>query len=386
MSTVSPVADVLDRAHALVPQLLERAEQTERERRVSDDVFDQLSEAGILKMCAPKKFGGAELPFAAQVDVLDTLARGCPSTSWVATILSAMAWMASTFDDEAQDEVLGDGDPRISGVLAPTGALTPVDGGYRLSGSWAFNTGGHGSRWTILNAILEGMPTSTLVRSAELKRVDDWHASGMSATGSSTVIADDVFVPRYRAQPTPHMVGGVYPAERHNAGNRYFNLPLAAVLAINAGGTPIGIARGAMDVFMARLPGRGITYTFWENQSEAPITHLQVGEAALLTDSAHDHIKRACATLDSPADGVATSPRERAEGRSRVGYATGLARRAVDILFEASGASSIQQHVHIQRFQRDMQSLANHAIMHGPTHIEMWGRVLCGLEPQSLLV
>lgn len=377
---------LLDRARALTPTLLERAATTEQDRCVAPDVVDALADSGILKMCAPTRYGGAELPFADQVDVLAELARGCPSTSWVATIFSAMAWMAAGFPDEAQDEVLGDGDPRVSGVLAPTGTLTPTPGGYRLTGTWAFNTGGAGSRWAILNAILDGMPTATLVPIGDLRRNDDWHASGMAGTGSSSVVADDVFVPAHRTQPTPPMIGGVYTADRHNAADPYFNLPLASVLAVNAGGTPIGIARGAMDAFLERLPGRGITYTFWEDQSQAQVTHLQVGESALLTDSADDQVKRACATLDRPADGVAPSERERAEARSRIGYATGLARRAVDILYEASGASAIQQHVPIQRYQRDMQSLANHAIMHGPTHVEMWGRTLIGLPPQSLLV
>lgn len=377
---------LLDRARSMTPELLDRAADTERDRRVRPDVVDELADAGILRMCAPKRFGGEQLPFADQVDVLAQLARGCPSTSWVATILSAMAWMASTFPDEAQEEVLGDGDPRISGVLAPTGTLAPAPGGYRLSGTWAFNTGGEGSRWAILNAILDGMPTATLVPIGDLTRVDDWHATGMSGTGSSSVVADDVFVPSHRTQPTPPMIGGVYPTDRHNAADPYFNLPLASVLAVNAGGTPLGIARGALDAFLQRLPGRGITYTSWEDQSQSQVTHLQVGEAALLTDSAEDQVKRACVTLDAPADGVATSERERAEARSRIGYATGLTRRAVDILYEASGASAIQHHVPIQRFQRDMQALANHAIMHGPTHIEMWGRILVGLPPQSLLV
>jgi 3-hydroxy-9,10-secoandrosta-1,3,5(10)-triene-9,17-dione monooxygenase len=377
---------LLDRARSMTPMLLERAAGTERDRRVATDVVDALAEAGILRMCAPARYGGAQTTFEDQVDVLAQLARGCPSTSWVATILSAMAWMAATFPDEAQDEVFGDGDPRVSGVLAPTGSLTPVPGGYRLTGKWAFNTGGEGSRWAILNAILDGMPTATLVPMGDLMRIDDWHASGMAGTGSSSVVADDVPVPAHRTQPTPPMIGGVYPSERHNAADPYFNLPLASVLAVNAGGTPVGTARGALDAFLERLPGRGITYTFWEDQSQAQVTHLQVGESALLADSAEDHVKRACATLDHPADGIATSERERAEARSRIGYATGLARRAVDILFEASGASAIQGHVPIQRFQRDMQALANHAIMHGPTHVEMWGRTLLGLPPQSVLV
>jgi hypothetical protein len=57
----------------------------------------------------------------------------------------------------------------------------------------------------------------------------------------------------------------------------------------------------------------------------------------------------------------------------------------VDLLFHSSGASAIQSHVPIQRFQRDMQALANHAVMHAPTGIELYGRVLCGLEPNTPL-
>jgi hypothetical protein len=42
-------------------------------------------------------------------------------------------------------------------------------------------------------------------------------------------------------------------------------------------------------------------------------------------------------------------------------------------------------HVPIQRVQRDMQALANHAIMHAQTAMELYGRILCGLEPNTLL-
>ena len=336
-------------------------------------------------MCVPKKYGGDELPFETQCDVLAEVGRGCPSASWVATILSAMGWWLGTFPDEAQDEVLGDGDPRISGVLAPLGTIVPVDGGFTLNGRWPFNTGGHGSQWTILNALLDGVPTAVVVKSSELTRLDDWHASGMSATGSSTVVADEVFVPTHRAQTMVGMMEGNYSTGRHNAADPYYNLPLAAVLAINAGGTPVGAARGAMDVFMERLPGRPITYTDYADQSAAAVTHLQVGEASLIIDSADAHMRLAARILDSPADGT-VSFLERVKGRAHVTYLTGLSRQAVDILFFASGASAIQSHVPIQRFQRDIQSLANHAIMHAPTGNEIYGRVLCGLQPHTFVI
>jgi len=382
---MSTTGSVLSRTTALVPHFRERAAETERARRVLPDDFDVLSEAGILRMCAPKKYGGDELDFRTQCAVLAEVARGCPSTSWVATILSAMAWMVGTFPDEAQEEILADGDPRISGVLSPTGTLEPTDGGYRLSGRWGYNTGGHGSAWTIVNAILDGMPTSAIVRSSELTRLDDWYASGMTGTGSNTIVAEDVLVPSHRTQGLPGMIDGEYTRDRHNAGDAYFNLPLASVLAINAGGTPVGTAQGALDAFFDRLPSRAITYTSYEHQSDAPVTHLQIGEASLLIDSADAHIRLAAAILDEAPGGVPTLL-DRVRGRAHVGYATGLSRQAVDILFHASGASSIQPDVPIQRFQRDIQALANHAIMHPATNVETYGRVLCGLEPNTLLV
>jgi len=376
---------VLDRTKALVPYLREQARPAEQSRRISDETFDALADAGILKMCVPKKYGGEQLPFEEQCDVLAEAARGCPSSSWVATILSAMGWWLGTFSDEAQDEVLGDGDPRISGVLSPTGTLTPTDGGFTLNGRWPFNTGGHGSRWAILNALLDGVPTAVVVRSSELTRLDDWYASGMAATGSSTVLADGVFVPAHRAQTMIGMMDGQYATDRHTAGDPYYGLPLAAVLAINAAGTPVGAARGAMDAFMERLPGRAITYTDYTEQSAAPVTHLNVAEASLIIDSADAHMRIAARILDHPTDGT-VSFLERVKGRAHVTYLTGLSRQAVDILFFSSGASSIQHSVPIQRFQRDMQALANHAIMHAPTGNEIYGRVLCGLQPHTLII
>ena len=180
---------VVDRTAALVPLLAERASAAEQARRVSDDSFDALSEAGVFLMTAPKRFGGAEVDFQTQCDVLAHLARGCPSTSWVATIYSAMSWLAATFPDQAQEEIFADGDPRISGVFSPTGTATKKDGGLVVNGRWGFNTGCHGAKWTVLNAVVgsgaDAMPTCVIARSRDLTIIDDWYATGMSATGSN---------------------------------------------------------------------------------------------------------------------------------------------------------------------------------------------------------
>lgn len=370
-------------ATALVPLLRRLAASAEKARRVPQESLEALSQAGIFKMTAPKAYGGIEADFQTQCDVLAEIARGCPSTSWVATIYSAMSWLVGVFPDEAQQEIFATGDPRISGVFSPTGTAIPKDGGFLVNGRWGFNTGCHGANWTVLNVVVGEMPTCMIARSADLALLDDWYATGMAATGSNTVVAEDVFVPGYRAMPLPHMLEARY-SDRHNARNPYFNYPLAPVLTVNAGGTPVGTARGAMDAFLERLPGRGITYTTYTNKAEAPVTHLQLAEASMKIDSANAHVRLATSLLDGASNGAMTM-QTRVKSRAHIAYSTGLAREATDILFYASGASSIQEHMAIQRYQRDIQALSNHAIMHPQTGLELYGRILCGLEPNTLL-
>jgi len=374
-------------AAALVPVLRSRAPAAEQARRLPRDTFDALADADVFRMTAPKRFGGFEADFLTQCEVLAEVARGCPSASWAATILSAMSWLVAGFPDEAQEEIFDKRDPRISGVFSPTGTAVRKNGGYLVNGRWGYNTGGHGGEWTVITAVLvengnPGMPHSCIVRAAELERLDDWHASGMAATGSSTVVAKDLFVPAHRALPLPELVEARYP-QRHNSANPYFNYPLAAVLTANAAGTPVGIARGALELYLDKLPGRAITYTTYASKIEAPVTHLQVGEAALAIDSSDAHMRLACAQVDDSRGALTRLARIKV--RAHVGAATRYARDAVDTLFYASGASAIQESVPIQRFQRDMQALANHAILHPQTNDELYGRVLCGLEPNTFL-
>jgi alkylation response protein AidB-like acyl-CoA dehydrogenase len=379
---------LIEQAEALVPELRQRAVAAEQARRLPPETFDLLSETNVFRMTAAKRFGGYEADFLTQCEVLERVARGCPSSSWIGTIFAAMSWLVSTFPDEAQDEVFDKKDPRISGVFSPTGKVARKNGGYVINGRWGYNTGGHGSNWTIVNTLLDDggdapLPMCALVRSTELTRLDDWSASGMASTGSSTILAKDIFVPAHRAQPLPPMLGGDY-CDSRNAANPYYRYPLAAVLAVNAAGTPVGIARAAFELFLANVHGRPLTYTSYTDKAQAPVTHLQLGEAALTIDSADAHMRLACAPLDEYRKPL--SMLDRVQMRAHVSAATGLARAATDLLFHASGAGAIQSNVPIQRFQRDMQALSNHAIMHPQTTMELYGRVLCGLEPNTLIV
>lgn len=354
-----------------------------------EEVIERLTDVGVFRMTVSRDFGGYESSIATQYDVLAEIATACPSTSWVATILTAMLWQAQMFPDEVQDEVFSNPRVRVASVFAPGGRARAVAGGVLVSGRWPFNTGCLHAQWAILTALVPDAvgdlaPACLLIPYSDLTILDDWFATGMAGTGSNTTVAEDVFVPTARVLPLAAATSLELPSAR-NSQSPYWNVSFVAFLIAQATGTPVGLARGALDAFMTRLPGRSITYTDYSDQSAAPVTHLQVGEAMLKIFSADAHAREAVDLVAStPGRGAPIDVRGRIRGHA--GYATRLAREAVDILYSASGASAIQVNVPIQRYQRDIQALANHALLAPTTSIELLGRIACGLPPNTPFV
>jgi hypothetical protein len=139
-----------------------------------------------------------------------------------------------------------------------------------------------------------------------------------------------------------------------------------------------------MDVLLERLPGRMITYTHYADQAQAPVTHLQVAEAAARTTSAELLARDLSRRLDeAAAEGRDLTVAERAAVRGEVGHLVRECRIAVEVLADASGASSIQASVPIQRICRDVRALSIHAALNLTTNLEVYGRVLVGEDPQT---
>jgi alkylation response protein AidB-like acyl-CoA dehydrogenase len=379
------------RAVELGPVLRGNAPWQERNRRLHDETVEALGEAGIFRLRVPRRYGGFEVDAATLVEVATELGRIDGSTSWVASVYWIPGWMACLFPDEVQDEVFATENVRICGTLSPSAFARPAQGGVVLDGKWGFISGALHSHWQVAIAVLvpaqgEPYPIMALVPMADLHVVDDWTTAGLCGSGSVSTVAQDVFVPDARILPLPAVLQGRYASVR-NADAPIYRVPLLPVASASSVGTVVGLAKGARDLFLKRLAGRKITYTGYESQRVAPLTHLEVAEATLKIDQAEFHAQRLAGTLD--AKGVTGSPwglDERARARADMGAVCRLAKEAVDILAGASGGSSMYLDVPIQRFYRDLQAINLHALMHPSTNLELYGRVLCGLEPNTLYI
>ncbi|MEJ2857584.1 MULTISPECIES: acyl-CoA dehydrogenase family protein [unclassified Saccharothrix] len=376
---------VLGAVQDIVPVLRRNGLQAENERMIPAENIDLQDKAGVFRMAVPRRFGGLELPLADKVAVLSEIARGCPSSGWLAETWASNAWIATLYPDRAQEEVFANGSVRVSSGFAPTGRFVPVDGGYRLNGRWGFNSGCLGAHWNVTAGIVEGTGARVLglVPMSKLTTLDDWDVSGGAATGSVTTVAEDVFVPWHRVLDFDHALANNGPG-RTNGGADGRSYGLVSMIMAECAAVFTGIARGAYELFMERLPGRGITYTSWTDQKLHPLTQVQVATAKNKIDAAEAMSRVWLDLLQERADaGELPTVEERAIVRGQTMFAGRLAQEAVEILYSLSGGSVIQRSVPLQRFHRDIQAFMHHGLTNVTTNLEVQGRVLLGLDPDT---
>jgi 3-hydroxy-9,10-secoandrosta-1,3,5(10)-triene-9,17-dione monooxygenase len=134
--------DLVEKAAAMLPALKQRAMQAEADCKVPDETIRDFQEAGFFRILQPRRWGGYELDPEVFYAVQMKLAEGCMSSAWVLGVVAVHNWQLALFDAQAQADVWGEDDSTlISSSYMPRAEVTPVEGGYRISGRWGFSSG-----------------------------------------------------------------------------------------------------------------------------------------------------------------------------------------------------------------------------------------------------
>ena len=231
------MSDVVDAVRELLPELRERAQQTEDARRIPAESIEALRRSGFFRLLQPAGHGGLEadpLDFYRSVRLI---ASACGSTGWVASVLGCHPWQLGLFAAQAQQDVWGtDQDARISSSYAPMGRATPVDGGFRFSGRWSFSSGCDHASWVFLGGFVlgdDGNPVdfrTFLLPLSDYKIEDVWDTVGLRGTGSNDILVDDVFVPEHRTLSFAETGKCVCPGHEVNTGPLY-KIPFASIFS-----------------------------------------------------------------------------------------------------------------------------------------------------------
>ena len=371
--------ELLRRASALVPVFKERAARAEELRQVPPESVRDLLASGLIRIGNPRRYGGHDVEVDTAFEVGFELGRGCGSTAWCYSLWAAHNWWLGHFPERCQEEFFATGpDTLFSSGLNPAGGkVEPANGGFRISGRWGFSSGCDAATWVMV-AVPGARPNEPLwllLPRSDYQIVDTWFASGMRGSGSKDIVIKDAFVPAHRAvDPERCGVDVMTGWELH--GRLSYRAPLRCLAGWDLAAPLIGIAQGAIDEFVARAqrmsgPGRA---------ADSVALQLRLAEAAAEVDAARArHRQDIRESLDRAARGEGFSDLDRIRYRRDKAFMARLCVRAVDRLFEGSGARAVMDSEPIQRCHRDAHAASHHAALSWDLVAEQFGRQSMGL-------
>ncbi len=385
--------EILDRVRKMRPEIASRALASEKAKRVSAETMEALRDADVFRVMQPKRFGGYEYGPAELAQIGFELGRACGSTGWCGTLAVCFGWMTAFFPLEAQQEVWENPDNLLAVSYVPTPKVEPVDGGFKISGSWPWASGVDSATWLILAALIPGkdgppalswclIPVSDVIVDH-----DSWNVSGLEGTGSKTVaIVDPVFVPSHRVLPLGRIFSGKVPGldvpgnDQARFGYPTFG-PTALVSPI------VGMAQGALDAFTetARGARRMARPGVFEQVAESVLIQSLVGQAAAQIDAVRTlmltSLQEGQQVVQS---GGALDVEQRVRIRRNHGFAARTSAEVVNHIFAKSGAAAADENNRIQRFWRDANAAALHASIDWDTLSALYGAQQLGLQPQGI--
>jgi len=204
------------------------------------------------------------------------------------------------FPEEAQDRIWAeDLDALIaSSFIFPAGKAHRVQGGYRLSGRWAFSSGVDPSAWNMLAGMVEPAEGGAadhrvfLLHRSQYEIIDTWRAAGLKGTGSNDVSCTDAFVPEAMTVSANDLKGGPTPgASRHPSA--LYRLPVFALFPLILSGIALGIAEAAQVGYVGSIRERASKYS-GAKLSELQSTQIRIGNAGARIDIARATMLAIC--------------------------------------------------------------------------------------------
>jgi indole-3-acetate monooxygenase len=383
---------VIARAEAVRPVVAAASNEIERDRRLPAALLDRLHEAELFRLLLPRSSNGIETDPVTFFHVIETIAQADASTAWCLSQAGGCAMSAAYLDLPVAHAIFGN-DPRAVLAWGPGPKVKAIEceGGYRVTGVWAFASGGRHATWVGAHCPIfkaDGSPRlddngaqqerTMLVRSEDVVWTDIWSTVGLRGTASDQFALNDFFV---RAD---HSITREFDQECRESGPLY-RMGSGTCYQVGFAGVACGIARGALDCFV------DIARNKVPRGAKSPLRDSAVVQSGLAQSEANLRAARGF-VLQSMADiwkhlcaGASITVEQRITVRMAATNAIHKAREAVDFAYSAAGATAIFENHPLERRFRDMHTVTQQ-LQGRSSHFETVGAWMMGAEADLTFV
>lgn len=372
MSPAEQAAAIAD-AHRMAERFAAVGAELDQANAFSQALAAEFRASGLAALTVPKRFGGRGADIWTFVRCVQILAEGDPACTLAFNMHLAVvgffrgmwreAHQARYFDGVVRHGHLLDGaySETRAGVIGLADTLAiPVDGGYRVTGRKTWATLCHAADVHTLNATIT-LPDGTLPADFAQRTANEvmlacpadapgvrieltWDALGMRATGTDTLVLDNVFVPA-DAVVSDAFRPGLF------ANLEWQTLSFASVY--------LGLARRAYREAVEILRRKSLGAVAGAEDvvlRDSQRVQMGLGEMRLLIEAAASVIERTAHALNA-GEGLPSDLEERlAVLEIPKVLATENAIRVVDIAMRLVGGGSFRRGHLLERFYRDVRS------------------------------
>lgn len=380
---------VISRAEALRPLVEEAADEIEERRRLPEALLDKLHEARLFRLLLPRSANGVETDPVTFFHVIETIARGDGSTAWCMSQAGGCAMTAAYLSPPVADEIFGR-DPRAVLAWGPGPRVRAIEceGGYRVTGVWAFASGGRHATWLGAHCPIyqaDGAPRlgaggrqlerTLLVPASAVEWTDIWSVVGLRGTASDQFALTDHFV---RGDHTFTRDFAEPATERREAGPLY-RMSAMTCYEVGFAGVALGIARASLDNFVelaAKKVVRGGKSPIRDNA----VVQTNLAQAEVGVRSARAYLLQSVAAIwKEISGGAALTVDHRITIRMASTNAIHRARDAVDFAYNAAGATAIFESHPLERRFRDIHTVTQQ-LQGRLSHFETVGAWMLGAD------
>lgn len=367
-------AEIVARAEAVVPTLVERQAETEERTFYAADLHERFVRDGFYRILTPRRYGGYEFGVDTFMRVAMTLARGCPSTGWMYVFGAAHTLAVATlFDERAQDELFGGGEFVCPATVAPAGTAERDGDAWIIDGTFPYCSGAPYATHFMGHTLVDdgdGGPPSPLMfvlPRSQWRRLDDWGDQlGLRGSGSHSIVVENARVPEHltlRAHLSQVSVADGAPGRALHAAPEYGGGPLSFML-MELGALAVGMARGALDAYEELLRSRTTSFLPIVPRTHDPDYQSRFGEATGLVCTAEaallDAVRQWREACERGPDAFTREEELRLAVISR--EVVRMCWRAVEgQVFPTAGSSTVRRGQRVERVWRDMSMLHSHA-------------------------
>jgi alkylation response protein AidB-like acyl-CoA dehydrogenase len=385
-------AAVVARAEALRPLVEAASDEIEERRRLPPALLDKLHEARLFRLLMPRSSNGIETDPITFFQVIETIARADASTAWCLSQASGCSMSAAYLDLPVAQEIFGN-DPRAVLAWGPGPRVKAVEceGGYRVTGVWAFASGGRHATWLGAHCPIfraDGSPRldangrqierTMLVPASEVAWTDIWNVVGLRGTASDQFALTDHFV---RAD---HSMTREFEKECREPGPLY-RMSAMTCYELGFAGVALGIARACLDNFVdvarTKIP-RGKASPIRDNA----VVQTNLAQAEVGVRSARAFLLQSVADIwKQIAAGEKLTVDHRIAIRMASTNAIHKAREAVDFAYNAAGATAIFENHPLERRFRDIHTVTQQ-LQGRLSHFETVGAWMLGADADLTFV